>query len=243
MVDEERSDSDTAGGGKSAGRDAVAGSVSADETDLVTLLGHFYRGQLDRETTWRTRLDRTTNWAVLVIATLLTWTFSGADNPHYILLLGVLLVVVFLGLEAHRYRAYDVPRSRVRMLEEDLFARLFDPEQTPEQHDWRQVMSEDLRRPASEVTGRVAVSRRLRRVYLPLLSILLGAWTVKITVFQPGQNWVDAAALPPVSGEFVIGAVAAFYVGAWALAVWPQPETRREVEGARPRALGRDDER
>lgn len=221
----------------------VGAATTGDLGTLVSLVGHFYRGQLDRETTWRSRLDRTTNWAVLVVATLLTWTFSAADNPHYVLLIGALLVVMFLVLEAHRYRAYDIPRSRVRMLEEDLFAQLFDPARDVEHGEWRRLLSEDLRQPAAKVSSRVAIARRLRRVYLPLLTVLLAAWVVKLALFQPGSDWVAAAALPPVSGRVVIAAVVVAYVAAVAVAVWPGSSGgRREVEEAKPRAWNRDDE-
>lgn len=229
--------------GISGAEDADIGAEAAQDVDvLLTLLGHFYRGQLDRETTWRTRLDRTTNWAVLVIATLLTWTFTARDNPHYILLIGALLVVLFLGVEAHRYRAYDVPRSRVRMLEEDLFAQLFDPDEGVERTDWRYLMSEDLREPAAKVSLRVAVARRLRRVYLPLVSILLAAWVVKITVFQPGIDPIGAAALPPIPGSVVVAVVVAFYAFLVILAAWPGVERgHREVTDEDPGAWQRDD--
>lgn len=36
-------------------------AAATDQSMLLSLLGHFYRGQLDRETTWRSRLDQTTN--------------------------------------------------------------------------------------------------------------------------------------------------------------------------------------
>lgn len=208
--------------GESDATDPRIGAVATREVDsLVTLVGHFYRGQLDRETSLRSRLDRTTDWAVLVIATLLTWTFSTIANPHYILLIGGLLVAIFLGVESHRYRAYHVPRTRVRMLEEDLFAGMFDPDSGGEHADWREVMSEDLKRPAAKISRRAAVARRLRRVYLPLFTILLVAWFIKITAFEVGKDVFAAAALPPISGRVVVGGVVAFYAGLVLIALWP----------------------
>jgi uncharacterized membrane protein len=59
------------------------------DENLPTLLGHVYRGEVDRANTWRDRFDRTTNWAVTIIATILTFVFSGRGNPHYLLLLGM----------------------------------------------------------------------------------------------------------------------------------------------------------
>ncbi len=255
MVDDDRTDeAEEPSGGRGAepsggrtddgapGNASIGEAAARDSGSLLSLVGHFYRGQLDRETTWRGRLDRTTNWAVVVVATLLTWTFSAADNPHYVLLIGALMVVLFLGLEAHRYRAYDVPRSRVRMLEEDLFAQLFDPSRDVEHDEWRRMLGEDLLRPAAKVGVVDAVARRLRRVYLPLLTVLLAAWLAKLVLFQSGTDWVAAAALPPVPGRVVVAAVAALYGLAVAMAAWPRRGGRREVEETRPQAWERDDE-
>ena len=62
----------------------------ADETS--GLLGHYYRGELDRANSWAVRLDETTKWSVTVVAAILTWVFSSPKNPHYILLLGMATV-------------------------------------------------------------------------------------------------------------------------------------------------------
>jgi len=96
-----------------SGRSAAKWSTS---TGLSSVMAHAYRGELGRVDTWRQRLDQTTTWAVTVMAAILTWAFSSSDNPHYILLIGIVVVTVFLGIEARRYWDYDVFRARVRML-------------------------------------------------------------------------------------------------------------------------------
>lgn len=106
----------------------VAGELAEERTEFVGMMQHFYRGELGRTTAWRARIDRTTNWAVGLMATLITWTFSGADNPHYIILGSLAVVAVFLVVEARRYRIYDIWRSRVRLVEENVFANAADPE-------------------------------------------------------------------------------------------------------------------
>ena len=98
-----------------------------DSTGLGSVMAHAYRGEVDRVGTWRQRLDQTTTWAVTVLAAILTWAFSSPDNPHYILLGGVVVITIFLGIEARRYRDYDLFRSRVRLLQENLFANALDP--------------------------------------------------------------------------------------------------------------------
>ena len=79
-----------------------------DDSDAPKFLVHLYRGELDRVTSWRSRLDQTINWAVTILAALLTWVFSSSDNPHYLLLIGMGAILMFHLVEIRRYRALDV---------------------------------------------------------------------------------------------------------------------------------------
>lgn len=161
----------------------IAGGAARHRGDFLSLMGHAYRSELGRMTSWRTRIDRTTNWGVVVTATLLTWAFSTDSRPHYLLIVGMVMVSVFLGIEVRRYRIYDIWRSRVRLLEENVFANALDTEGA-EQSNWRELTSEDLREPTIKTPAIEALSRRLWRVYLPLFSVLFGAWMVRLSVFS-----------------------------------------------------------
>jgi uncharacterized membrane protein len=206
----------------------IAGEAAQDRSDFLSLMGHAYRGELGRTTSWRTRIDRTTNWAVVLTATLLTWAFSADTRPHYVLLVGMVMVTVFLGIEARRYRTYDIWRSRVRLLEENVFANALDPEGV-EQSNWRELLSKDLREPAIKTPAVEAVSRRLRRVYFPLLSVLVGAWLVRLTVFTTAAtDFVETAAIGGVPGVVTLAIVGVFYASVVGLALWPRP---RQAKG------------
>ncbi|NHX35942.1 MULTISPECIES: DUF2270 domain-containing protein [Halolamina] len=198
----------------------IAGEAATDRSDFLSLMGHTYRGELSRMTSWRTRIDRTTNWAVVVTATLLTWAFSAGSRPHYILLVGVAMLAIFLWIEVRRYRVYDIWRSRVRLLEENVFANALDPEGVV-QSNWRQLLSEDFREPTIKISAYEATSRRLRRVYFPLISVLISAWVVRLTVFGTATGVVGAASVGAVAGEFVLLGVAAFYGSVLAVTFWP----------------------
>lgn len=200
----------------------VAGEAAGDRSDFLSLMGHAYRGEMGRTTTWRTRIDRTTNWAVVMTATLLTWAFSADSRPHYVILVGVVMVTVFLGIEARRYRMYDIWRSRIRLMEENVFANALDPEGV-EQSNWRKLLSDDLRQPTIKTPATEAISRRLRRIYLPLVTVLIGAWLVRLTVFTSGPaNAVETAAIGGLPGGLVLGVVGVFYSGLVALTLWPR---------------------
>lgn len=128
-------------------------------------MAHLYRGEVHRMTFWRERLDRTTNWAVTIMAAILTWTFT-SDNPHYILLVGMVMLTVFLVIEARRYRGYDLWRSRVRLLQANVFANALDPSQEIDDPHWRRELSEDYRTPRIKISFEEALAHRLRRIYL-----------------------------------------------------------------------------
>lgn len=199
---------------------------TVDDSGFVNLMGHAYRGEVSRATAWRARLDRTTNWAVVLTATLLTWAFSSGSRPHYVLLVGVVMVTVFLGIEARRYRIYDIWRSRVRLLEENVFAEALHP-RGKEHSDWRELLSNDLREPAMKTPVFEAVSRRLRRVYFALISVLVGAWTIRITVFADGTGPIETATVGEIAGGIVVAGVVSYYVAVLFVTVWSGPGGRK----------------
>lgn len=144
----------------------LGSEMAGHSAEMSSILGDAYRGELDRETTWRSRLDQTTTWGVTVVAAILTFAFSSADNPHYIILVGILAVSLFLLIEARRYRDYDVYRSRVRLFQQNLLADALDPSEGLEHEDWRSKLSQDYRRPTLKVSTWEATANRLRRIYL-----------------------------------------------------------------------------
>jgi uncharacterized membrane protein len=190
--------------------------------DVPLVLTELYRGEMDRVTTWRGRLDKTTNWTVTIIAAVLTWVFSSPDNPHYLLLIGMLTVMTFHVVETYRYQRYDVWRARIRLLERNVFAAAIDPADRADHEDWRSELGTDLRRPALKMPFIEAYARRYRRVYLPLQTVLLVAWGVRLTVFSTDQGVIETAGLVGIPGEVVIGTVALLYALTTVIAVWPR---------------------
>ncbi|MFP9193622.1 DUF2270 domain-containing protein [Natronosalvus vescus] len=231
---------DTAGSGTDSSADGtdtvdeespdgeLGARLSEDESDLQSILGHAYRGELDRETTWRSRLDQTTTWSVTVMAAILTWAFSSTDNPHYVLLVGVLAVGLFLLIEARRYRDYDVYRARVRLYQQYLLANALDPSDTLEREDWRTELGDDYRRPTLKISLFEAVANRLRRIYLALVSVLCLAWLFRVTAFLADQRLPESASIGTVPGTVVIAVVVLGYGSLLAIVFWPH---EREAKG------------
>jgi uncharacterized membrane protein len=184
-------------------------------------LAHLYRGEIHRMKFWRERLDRTTNWGVLVLSAILTWAFSRPDTPHYVLLIGGAALSVFLFIEARRYRGYDIWRSRVRTLQENVFAYGLDPSAGLPDPDWRKTLSQDYRQPTIKISAGEAIAHRLRRVYLPLFTVLLAAWLARITAFSAGP-WPASAAIGLIPGWLVTAVVGLCYLLALVTAGWPR---------------------
>jgi Predicted integral membrane protein (DUF2270) len=85
--------------------------------EFNTAMIHFYRGEVQRSNTWRTRLDTTTYWAVFTTGATLSFAFSSASNPHFLIPINSILIAIFLLMEARRYRYYEIWSSRVRIIE------------------------------------------------------------------------------------------------------------------------------
>ena len=207
--------------------------TATDPEEFMSMIPHFYRGEISQTTTAQDRIDRTTDWAVALIAALLSAVFASPGIPAHLLLIGIFVVCTFLWFEVRRYRFYDLFRSRVRFVQENVFANVFDP--AGADPDWREKLGDDLRVPTFKVSFREALSRRIRRVYGLLLTALGLAWVAKVTLFTPEQAWAEAAALPGVPGMVVAGALAVFYAGVAVLAFWPgEREAMGEVYGVEP---------
>ena len=83
-------------------------------SEFTTAMVHFYRGELSRSISWRTRLDNTTNWAVVTTGAALSFALADPSHHYGVLILDTLLVTLFLSIEARRYRYYELWSRRVR---------------------------------------------------------------------------------------------------------------------------------
>lgn len=142
------------------------------------ILMHFYRGELTRSDTWRTRLDQTTNWALTTAAAVISFSFASPDSPHVIVIVGAFLVCTFLLLEARRYRYYDLWIRRVRLLEDGFVAPALRNEEADP--DLLRELADVVTAPRLMISAWDAVGLRLRRTYAPILLVLLVAWVMKI---------------------------------------------------------------
>jgi uncharacterized membrane protein len=162
--------------------------------EYITVIVHFYRGEIQRSTEWRRRLDATTNWAVLTTAAMLSFFLADKTHEHFALLLSNLIILCYLLIEARRYRYFEVYRARVRMLEENFLMPVLTRRLESPITEWRSMVAQDLDRPKFKATLLEAIGFRLRRNYIYIFMIVLGAWFVKLLLHPtPAKSVEDLA--------------------------------------------------
>ena len=221
-------------------------------SEFTTAMVHFYRGELQRSNTWRTRLDNTTNWAVITTGASLAFAFASGTNHHGLIILATCLVTFFAWIEARRYRYYELWSYRARLMETDFFAAMLVPPFSPHP-EWAESLAESLLQPQFPISMWEAFGRRFRRNYQWLFVILGVAWIAEIylqpTTVTVWQEFISRAAIGGIRGEVVLtlGLVYNGVLFAIGLAtarlthasgeVLPKFGQTAERSGARPRAF------
>jgi uncharacterized membrane protein len=184
-------------------------------------LAHLYRAEMYRSKVWRLRLDATTNWAVGLAGLALSITFSAADNTPLPLILAGLVVILFLFIEARRYRYFDIWRTRTRLLEVSFFRPMLTRQPILDGSAWNHVLAEDLSHVQFHISMWEAGGRRLRRNYIWIFGVLGASYIAKLLVHPTplaslDHLW-DRAAIGPIAGQVTIGTGVLLYSG---LAIW-----------------------
>lgn len=217
-------------------------ALPASSAEKANMIIHYYRGEIGRMISWRDRIDRTSNWAMTVVAGLLSVSLSTPTSHHGVVLFAMLLISVFLMIEARRYRFFDVYRARVRQLERYYFAQALSP-QAELNPDWALAIAVSLRNPVFLMGRREALFRRVRRNYCWMYLILLLAWGLKISTpkllpdmpaTETVTSWmamVDNAALGPVPGWLALAVIGLFYSAILVAAIYRAPDDGEFAHG------------
>lgn len=211
-----------------------AGPTEEFSAAEIGALAHLYRGEVYRSTVWRTRLDTTTNWSVVTLGVALSITFSSPDaSPLPLLLVGI-LIMLFLALEARRYRFFNVWRGRTRWIEKHFYVPMLLDGDLHTEEDWQKTLAEDYLNPRYHVSYLTALARRVRSNYLWILLIqsvaYLGKLTVHPTPVTSVRDLLHRADIGPLPGILVLLAGGA-YICCWTtLAIWVTIKDRRRVK-------------
>jgi uncharacterized membrane protein len=168
-------------------------------------------------------LDATTNWAVATTGIALSVAFSNAENSPLPLVLVALLDLVFLAIEARRYRYFDIWRTRVRQMEVSMYGPLLRLEGVRVDNGWNEALALDYERLHFHISFWEAMGRRLRRNYSFLFILQAISYVAKICIHPTpirslDQLW-EHAAIGPVPGEIVLTIGFLFHVGLITLAL------------------------
>ena len=184
-------------------------------SEFTTAMVHLFRAEVTRANVWRQRLDTTTNWAVITTGASISLAFTESAISHIVVLLNLLLVTVFLLIEARRYRYYELWSSRVRLMETDFFAAMLVPPFHPSP-DWAEELAENLLLPHFPISTWEALGRRLRRNYLWIYVVVGFSWMAKLSLFPTlatsFNEVLKRASVGPVSGEWVLIASSILFV-------------------------------
>jgi hypothetical protein len=127
----------------------------------------------------------------------------------------MVLVTLFLFIEARRYRYYELWSYRVRLMETDFFAAMLVPPFHPAP-DWADALAETLLHPDFPISTLEALGRRLRRNYLWIYAIIGAAWLAKLYLLPtPSNSWADMlnrAAAGSFQGKWVLLIGLIFYL-------------------------------
>ncbi len=183
----------------------------------IGAIAHLYRAEVYRSTIWRQRLDQTTNWAVVSTGIALSVVFAtNTASPFPIVLVG-LLCVMFLVLEARRYRFFYVWRFRARVLEIAFYVPILRGEGANIRLDKGTALSDDYETPQYRISMLRAIGRRLRRNYGWIFAIQGAAYFAKLAM-HPNDvtSWpqfVDRAHIGPIPGWLALLVGLAFHAG------------------------------
>ena len=199
----------------------------------VGAIAHLYRGEVYRSTIWRQRLDQTTNWAVVSTGIALSVVFAGPNaSPFPIVLVG-LLCVMFLMLEARRYRFFYVWRFRARVLEIAFFVPMLRGEGARIPLDRGTALSDDYEKPQYRISMLRAIGRRLRRNFGWIFFIQGAAYFAKIAIAPDDvTSWAEfvrRAHIGPIPGWLALVTGLGFHAGWIALAWWTWRQERGDT--------------
>jgi uncharacterized membrane protein len=182
-------------------------------SEFTTAMVHFHRAEVQRANVWRQRLDTTTNWAVITAGAAISIAFSQAGS-HAVFLVDLILITIFLIIEARRYRYYETWAYRVRLMETDFFAAMLVPPFHPSP-DWAEALADNLLTPRFPISYWEAIGRRLRRNYLYIYGVIGVAWIARIGLTPPVPSFAEMAArstIGPIPGPYVLLVFVLFFL-------------------------------
>ncbi|MGF1544500.1 MAG: DUF2270 domain-containing protein [Parvularculaceae bacterium] len=224
------------------GVDSLAAAQKPDK-DLtsaeIAAIAHLYRGEVFRSTTWRTRLDATTNWSVVSLGVALSVAYASPEASALPLVFVGALIVLFLFLEARRYRYFNVWRARARWIETHFYAPMLCGASYELDSGWGPALADDYRRPDYHIGYLRAIGRRLRRNYVWIFLVQGIAFFSKAAIHPTQattpQAFFDRMAIGAAPGVLVFALAMGVYAAIVVVTVftWLQDRVKHGVSRSR----------
>jgi uncharacterized membrane protein len=119
-----------------------------------------------------------------------------------------LMSLVFLFIEARRYRYFDIWRTRVRILETGMFGPILRGEGIRIENGWNLELADDYEHLRFHISFLEAMGRRLRRNYSFMFGVQAVSYITKICVhpipIKSFQDLWEHAAIGPIPGQVVL---------------------------------------
>jgi len=201
---------------------------------VADTLIHLYRGEMQRVNTWRNRLDATPHWAILLVTGVISWTFSSPERSSSLILIAIPFVLAFLILEADRYQMHEIWRSRLRLIEENFFARALDQDSSLPQKEWTKILAQDLKVPKHKISFLQAVGIRLRRIYIWVFLAIFLSWIFKVSVHPYNTDQVEVllkrAQIGVFSGEIIFVSILLFTIILMGLMFFETKKRKKKIK-------------
>jgi len=122
--------------------------------------------------------------------------------------------LLFLVLEAQRFRFFDVFHARLRMIEENFYGPLLRRSLDSPLADWGTHVAADLFKPHFHLSMRQAIRVRLGRVYAPLFIALIVGWLLVVVLRRraQGEDWFQILAIGRMPGWVPVILVSGLFI-------------------------------
>jgi uncharacterized membrane protein len=90
----------------------------------LQVVAHFYRGEMNRLTIYRSRLDNTFQYSIVLTSALLVYNLQHSWLQYFPFLI-IFLNLFFCFIESRRYRYFLIIQNRVSIMEKDFYANKF----------------------------------------------------------------------------------------------------------------------
>jgi len=233
-------DRDARDGPLDRGDQEIGATAAANTDSLLGVLPHFYRGEVSQANSAQDRIDRTTDWAITLLAALLSIVFSSRNMPAFLLLIGMFVLSIFLPLL--RSPALPVLRPLARPRPVHSGERVRERPRTRRRGTSGLARGTERRSSASDVQGidsRGPLSAYSSRVRAPVHGGR-GRLAVQSHDVSPEQQWTEAAELPGIHGAVVAAVLVLFCDrNRNRTRLWPGDGRRKERFTAQNPASGR----